>query len=83
VKLTLWYLAAGLEVWVGVFAILLGLFTLMAIVESPAEFGTLTSIVWILAGALLVNHAVRRELKRRVDRQMESFGSPLDAPTQV
>lgn len=82
-KLTLWYLAAGLEVWVGVFAILLGLFTLMAIVESPAEFRTLASIVWILAGALLVSHAVRRELKRRIDRQMESFGSPLDSPTQA
>lgn len=82
-KSTLWYLAAGLEVWVGVFGILLGLFVLMSVVESPAELRTSTGVVWILAGALLVSHAIRRELKRRVDRQMESFGSPLDSPTQA
>ncbi len=82
-KFVLWCLAIGLEVWVGVFAILMGLFTLMSIVALPGEFEAIAGIALTTVGSTLVADAVRRELRSRAIRKMEALGSPLDSPTQV
>lgn len=87
-KFKFWYLAAGLEVWLGVFGILLGLYTLMSIVglgTQPPSSGieTFAGIVLIAVGAGLVGDAIRRELLVRAIKQMEASSNPLDSPTQA
>jgi hypothetical protein len=83
VKFALWCLAIGLEVWAGVFAILMGVFTLMSIVVMPAQLQSLIGCLLTICGGVLVADAVRRELRVRVVKKMEWYGNPLDSPTQA
>ena len=82
-KFMLWCLAVGLEVWLGVFAILMGIFTLMSIVDIPRELQSTIGLALTFCGSVLVAHAVRRELKARIVYRMETLGNPLDSPTQA
>jgi hypothetical protein len=87
-KLTFWYLAIGLEVWLGVSGILMGVYSLMPVVGIGAtpilsEFQEFAGSAVAVVGALLVADAVRRVLKVRVLKEMERFGNPLDSPTQA
>lgn len=84
-KAALWYLLAGLEVWLGVCAILLGFYVVLAAVSAdipPSADEMLAAFVAIGLGALLVVDAVRRELGNRIARTVERFGNPLDSPTR-
>jgi len=84
-KAALWYLLAGLEVWLGVSAILLGSYVILTILgaETPGSgLETLAAIVAIVLGAGLVVDAFRRELGQRVAKTMERFNNPLDSPTR-
>ena len=83
VKFVLWCLAVGLEVWLGVFAILMGIFALMSMVDIPREFESVIGLSLTICGSVLVAHAVRRELKARIIHRMETLGNPLDSPTQA
>lgn len=87
-KLTLWYVAIGLEVWLGVSGILMGVYSLMSVIgmgTTPilSEFQDFAGSAVAVVGALLVADAVRRVLKVRVLKEMERFGNPLDSPTQA
>ena len=81
------YLVAALEVWLGVFGILLGLYTLMSFVGLSAEASpgveTILAFTMIICGGVLVADAIRRELSARAIRRMDALGTPLDSPTQV
>ena len=84
-KAALWYLLAGLEVWLGVCAILLGFYVILAALtaaESASRLELLAAVASIALGAGLVIDAFRRELGQRVVRKMERFGNPLDSPTR-
>jgi len=83
VKFALWCVAIGLEVWAGVFAILMGVFTLMSIVVMPAQVQSLIGSILSICGGLLVADAVRRELRVRIVKKMEWHGNPLDSPTEA
>lgn len=83
-----WYLVAGLEVWLGVFGILLGLYTLMSVFglgtePPPSRAETIGACVMIAFGIALVADAIRRELTVRAIKKMEAFSNPLDSPTQA
>jgi hypothetical protein len=80
-KAALWYLLAGLEVWIGVLAILLGVYALLY-AESLSGLEMLACICAIVLGAGLVTDAIRRELGSRAVRTMERFKNPLDSPTR-
>ena len=87
-RVVLRYLALGLEVWLGVSGILMGTYWLLSIVGSGTDavvpgFQHFAGLLLIVAGALLVADAVRRELKVQLVRKMERFGNPLDSPTQA
>jgi hypothetical protein len=87
-KFTLRYLVLGLEVWLGASGILLGTYSLISNAGIATdtilpEFQQFSGFVLAVVGAVLVAHAVRRELKVHVVRQMERFGNPLDSPSQV
>jgi hypothetical protein len=81
------YLVAALEVWLGVFGILLGLYTLMSFVGISTERSpgveTILGFTMIICGGVLVADAIRRELSARAFRKMEALGNPLDTPTQA
>ena len=81
------YLVAALEVWLGVFGILLGLYTLMSFVGISTERSpgveSILGFTMIVCGAALVADAIRRELSARAFRKMEALGNPLDTPTQA
>lgn len=83
-KATLWYLLAGLEVWLGVLAILLGIYGMLAMVrtDSVSAVETLACISGIVLGIGLVVDAVQRELGKRVKKNMKRLGNPLDTPTR-
>ena len=87
-KVTIRYLVLGLEVWLGVSGLLMGIYSLMpmaGIGSAPATPGLeqVMGIVLAAAGAALVADAVRRELKAHVFKKMERLGNPLDSPTQA
>jgi hypothetical protein len=81
------YLVAALEVWLGVFGILLGLYTLMSFVGISTERSpgveSILGFTMIVCGGVLVADAIRRELSARAFRKMEALGNPLDTPTQA
>ena len=84
-KAALWYLLAGLEVWLGVCAILLGFYVILqflSAVEHVSSAELIAAVAAITLGAVLVIDAFRRELGNRVMRTMERFGNPLDSPTR-
>lgn len=83
-KATLWYLLGGLEVWLGVLAILLGIYGMLAMVrtDSVSAVETLACISGIVLGIGLVVDAVQRELGKRVKKNMKRLGNPLDTPTR-
>ena len=84
-KAALWYLLAGLEVWLGVSAILLGSYALFSSLTSdtPASSPVLVAaVVAIVVGVGLVVDAVRRELGDRTTNASGRFKNPLDAPTR-
>jgi hypothetical protein len=88
-KLPLRYLALGLEIWLGVSAIVIGLYLLVFSIAGmgmnlvPGEFDQFAGLVLVTLGVILVVDAVRRELRVQVIETMEHFGSPLDSPTQA
>lgn len=88
-KLPLRYLALGLEIWLGVSAIVMGLYLLVFSIAGmgtnvvPGEFEQFTGFVLATLGVVLVVDAIRRELRVQVIETMERFGSPLDSPTQA
>ncbi|HEY6894727.1 MAG TPA: hypothetical protein VI258_11205 [Rhodanobacteraceae bacterium] len=84
-KAALWYLLAGLEVWLGVCAILLGFYVILESLSAAAHASRaelIAAVAAITLGAVLVIDAFRRELGNRVMRTMERFGNPLDSPTR-
>jgi len=83
-KATLWYLLAGLEVWLGVLAILLGIYGMLAMVrtDSVSAAETLACISGIVLGVGLVVDAIQRELGERARKNMKRLGNPLDTPTR-
>lgn len=84
-KAALWYLLAGLEVWLGVCAILMGFYvilTAMTAVEPASRLELLAAVAAITLGAGLIADAFRRELGERVLKNLERFGNPLDSPTR-
>ncbi len=83
-KATLWYLLGGLEVWLGMLAILLGIYGMLAMVrtDSVSAVETLACISGIVLGIGLVVDAVQRELGKRVKKNMKRLGNPLDTPTR-
>ena len=84
-KAGLWYLLAGLEVWLGVSAILLGFYALLTLFAADASASgqeVVAAVCAILLGAGLVADAIRRELADRVIKTLERFGNPLDSPTR-
>jgi hypothetical protein len=84
-KAALGYLLAGLEVWLGVCAILMGLYVILAAmtaIEPASRLELLAAVAAITLGAGLVVDAFRRELGERVARNLERFGNPLDSPTR-
>jgi len=83
VKFALWCVAIGLEVWAGVFAILMGVFTLMTILAMPAQLESLIGCILSICGGALVADAVRRELRVRIVKKMECYGNPLDSATEA
>jgi hypothetical protein len=88
-KVAFRYLLLGLEVWLGVSGILLGLYWLISPVVgigtelAPPRFQQLAGLALTAIGAVLVTDAVRRELRVQLVKKMESFGNPLDSPTQA
>jgi hypothetical protein len=84
-KAALWYLLAGLEVWLGVCAILLGFHVILQLLsagEPVSSVELIAAVAAITLGAVLVIDAFRRELGNRVMRTMERLGNPLDSPTR-
>ena len=84
-KAALWYLLAGLEVWLGVSAILLGLYAMLAMLSAHTAsiLEVLACVAAIVLGAGLVVDAVRREISGRTGKSgTERFESPLDSPTR-
>ena len=84
-KAALWYLLAGLEVWLGVCAILLGFYVILQFLSAAEQVSSAELIAAVAAmtlGAVLVLDAFRRELGNRVMRTMERLGNPLDSPTR-
>jgi hypothetical protein len=83
-KATLWYLLAGLEVWLGVLAILLGVYGMLAMLRTDTVSGleTLACVGGIALGIGLVADAIRRELGGRAIKRIERFKNPLDSPTR-
>jgi N-methylhydantoinase A/oxoprolinase/acetone carboxylase beta subunit len=88
-KLPLRYLALGLEIWLGVSAIVMGLYLLVFSIAGmgmnvvPGDFQQFAGFVLATFGVILVVDAVRRELRVQVIETMERFGNPLDSPTQA
>ncbi|HEX6138291.1 MAG TPA: hypothetical protein VF059_11580 [Casimicrobiaceae bacterium] len=87
-KVAIRYLVLGLEVWLGVSGLLVGIYSLMPLVgigASPSApgFEQVAGAVLVAAGAALVADAVRRELRVQVVKKMERLGNPLDSPTQA
>jgi hypothetical protein len=88
-KLPLRYLALGLEIWLGVSAIVMGLYLLVFSIAGmgmnvvPVDSQQFAGFVLATFGVILVVDAVRRELRVQVIETMERFGNPLDSPTQA
>jgi len=80
-KAALWYLLAGLEVWLGVWTILLGIYALLR-AETLSGLEKLACVSAIVLGVGLVADAVRRELGSRGGKAIERFKNPLDSPTR-
>ena len=84
-RLTFRYLAVGLEVWLGVLGILIGMHLLISTVRMGAAalfaFQEFAGLALIIVGAILVADAFLRELKVRVakdDAGLRRSGSNSD-----
>lgn len=85
-KLALRYLGLALEVWLGVSAIIIGLYSVVFSLTTelvPSQFQQSAGFVLATLGALVIIDAVRRELKVQAVESIEKFGSPLDSATQA
>ncbi|MGE5170806.1 MAG: hypothetical protein ACM3JC_10625 [Rudaea sp.] len=88
-KLPLRYVALGLEIWLGVSAIVMGLYLLVFSIAGmgmnlvPGDLQQFAGLVLATLGVVLVVDAVRRELRVQAIETIERFGSPLDSPTQA
>jgi hypothetical protein len=77
-RLTVRYLAVGLEVWLGVLGILIGMHLLISTVRMGTAalfaFQEFAGLAVIIVGAILVADAFLRELKVRVAKDEDRGG---------
>jgi hypothetical protein len=77
-RLTFRYLAVGLEVWLGVLGILIGMHLLISTVRMGTAtlfaFQEFAGLAVIIVGAILVADAFLRELKVRVAKDEDPGG---------